>query len=233
MKNTIFKLMLITFVCMSCSSGGDSDDGEGGVESKPTTPSLVFPGQDQLCTTNTLNFEWKASTNEDGSSVIYTLEIAKDNQFSNKIIDEVLTDLSKVVTLEKGFAYYWRVKSRSTKSIESDYSPISQFYTEEVPNSNHLPFAPSLINPFLGQTLEEGKTSVTLEWFASDVDKDPLTFDVYFGKNKDALNKIADNTSATTFEANLDSTATTYYWRIKVKDNKGAEVTGPLWYFKL
>ena len=235
MKKNIFKLMLLSFLYVSCSSGGDSDDGDGtaGFESKPTAPSLVFPGQDQLCTTNTLNFEWLASTNEDGSSVIYTLEIAKDNQFSNKVVDEVLTNLSKVVTLEKGFAYYWRVKARSTKSVESDYSPTSQFYTEEVPNSNHLPFAPSLVNPFLGQTLENGKTSVTLEWTASDVDKDPLTFDVYFGKDKESLSKVSENIEATTFQANLDATDTTYYWQVKVKDDKGAQVTGPLWHFKL
>lgn len=234
MRNSIFKLMLLTFVCLSCSSGGDSDDGDGGggLESKPTVPSLVFPGQDQLCTTNVLNFEWQASTNEDGSSVIYTLEIAKDNQFSNKVVDEVLTDLSKTITLEKGFAYYWRVKAKSTKSIESDYSPTAQFYTEEVPNSNHLPFAPSLVKPFLGQTLESGNTTVSLEWSASDVDKDPLTFDVYFGKSKDALAKVAENIQVTTFETNLDTADTTYYWKIKVKDDKGAEVTGPLWYFK-
>ncbi|MFD2725187.1 hypothetical protein [Hyunsoonleella rubra] len=235
MKKILYILVLFALVSTSCSSGGGDDSGNGGEvsDSKPSAPALVFPSQNQLCTTNVLNFEWQASSNEDGSSVIYILEIAKDNQFANKVVDEVLTSLSKTITLEKGFAYYWRVKARSTKSIESDYSPTAQFYTEEVPGSNHLPFAPEIISPFLGQVLDGGTASITLEWSASDVDKDPLTFDVYFGKDKDALNLVAENTNAKMFEASLDTTDTTYYWKIVVKDDKGASVTGPLWYFKL
>ncbi|WP_203257210.1 fibronectin type III domain-containing protein [Hyunsoonleella ulvae] len=234
MKNIIYKLVLVAFIFTSCSSGGDdSDGGSETQDSKPTTPALVFPSQNQLCTTNTLNFEWQASTNADGSSVIYILEIARDNQFTDKVVDEVLTGLSKIVTLEKGLAYYWRVKARSTRSVESDYSPMSQFYTEEVPNSNHLPFAPSLVNPFLGQILENGTTNIALEWTGADADNDPLTFDVYFGKDKDALTMVAENTDTTTYEANLDTADTTYYWKVVVKDDKGATVTGPLWYFKL
>ena len=230
MKNYIYIVSFLTLILTSCSSGSDSDGGEV-AESKPTPPVLIFPAQNQLCTTNVLNFEWQASTNEDGSSVIYILEIAKDNQFNNKVVDEVLTSLTKIITLEKGFAYYWRVKSRSTKSVESDYSPTAQFYTEEVPNSNHLPFSPALVSPFLGQFLDSGVTSVNLEWSASDVDNDPLTFDVYFGKDRDALSVLVENTDANTIEANLDTAEATYYWKVVVKDDKGAAVTGPTWYF--
>jgi hypothetical protein len=232
MKNTIYVFAFLVLICASCSSGSGDSDGEGEVSSiKPTAPTLIFPAQNQLCTTNVLNFEWEASTNEDGSSVIYVLEIAKDNQFTNKTVDEVLTSLSKIITLEKGFAYYWRVKARSTRSVESDYSPTAQFYTEEVPNSNHLPFAPALVSPFLGQFLDSGATSVNLEWSAEDVDKDPLTFDVHFGKDKDALSVLVENTDANSIQANLGTAGATYYWKVVVKDDKGAAVTGPTWYF--
>jgi hypothetical protein len=233
MKNIISKLIFVALICTSCSGGGDSDGGPEVADSKPSAPILVFPTQNQLCTTNTLNFEWQASTNEDGSSVIYVLEIAKDNQFSNKVVDQVLTGLSKIITLEKGFAFYWRVKARSTKSLESDYSPTAQFYTEEVPNSNHLPFAPILKNPFLGQTLENTTTTVNLEWSAADVDGDPIIFDVYFGKSKDNLSLVAENIESNVFSTNLDTPNTTYYWKVVVKDDKDATVTGPLWYFKI
>ncbi|TBN06850.1 hypothetical protein EYD45_02910 [Hyunsoonleella flava] len=234
MKKVLYILALVAYISTSCSSGGGDDPGGGEVsDSKPTSPVLVFPSQNQLCTTNVLNFEWQASSNEDGSSVIYILEIAKDNQFTNKVVDEVLTSLSKIITLEKGFAYYWRVKARSTKNVESDYSPTAQFYTEEVPGSNHLPFAPDLIAPFLGQILDGGTATINLEWSASDVDNDPITFDIYFGKDKDALSLVAENTTETTFGANLDTADTTYYWKVVVKDDKGGTVTGPIWHFKL
>ena len=234
MKKILFILVLVAFTSYSCSSGGDDSSGGGeNSNSKPTTPTLVFPSQNQLCTTNVLNFEWQASSNSDGSSVLYILEISKHNQFTNKVVDEVLTSLSKIVTLEKGFAYYWRVKARSTKNIESDYSAIAQFYTEEVPNSNHSPFAPARESPFLGQYLEAGTNTVDLEWTASDPDANPLTFDVYFGNDKDALSLVSEGTSSNTFQVSLNTTNTIYYWKVVVKDDKGASVTGPIWHFNL
>ena len=230
MKKLLY-ILVFSVIYASCSSGSSDDSGTNS-DSTPTAPILVFPAQDQLCIDNTLNFTWNASTNADGSSVIYTFEIAKDNQFSNIVTSEVLTKLSKIVTLDKGVAYYWRVKAKSSKNIESDYSATSKFYTEEVPNSNHLPFAPAIINPTLGQNLDNLST-VNLEWIASDVDNDPLKYDVYFGKDKDALALVAPDSNNTSFEATLDTPQTIYYWKVVVKDDKGAQVTGQLWDFRV
>lgn len=231
MKKILYALVFI-IISSSCSSGGDG--GGSGVtnDSTPSTPVLTFPAQDQLCIENTLNFTWNASTNEDGSSVIYTFEIATDNQFSNVIVSEIQTSLSKVVTLEKGLAYYWRVRSKSTKGVESEYSTTSQFYTEEVPNSNNLPFSPDNVAPFVGQNFD-GENSIDLQWTASDVDKDPLKFDVYFGKNKDALVLMVENMEQTTLKVTADTPQTLYYWQVIVKDDKGAKTESPVWNFKV
>ncbi|WP_139959557.1 hypothetical protein [Flavicella sediminum] len=222
-------MLVFSFIYSSCSPEGNSDT-EFNSDSTPSVPILTFPSQDQLCLTNTLKFTWDASINEDGSSVIYIFEIAKDNLFSNKVSSEVLTSLSKFVILEKGFAYYWRVKARSSKNIESEYSSISQFYTEEIAESNHLPFAPELILPFFNQSLSSINTT-TLEWRSSDVDNDPLKYDVYFGKDEDSLTLMIENLSDTSFKVNLDPSAATYYWKIVVKDDKGGKTTGQLWSF--
>lgn len=231
MKNIIY-ILVFSIICESCSPSSDDDGSQQNSDSTPSTPELLFPAQDQLCITNTLNFTWNASTNADGSSLIYTFEIATDNQFSNIVVSEIQTSLSRIVTLEKGVAYYWRVKARSSKNIESNYSKISQFYTEEIPNTNNLPFSPALVAPFTGQTFDN-TNSVDLEWTASDVDQDPLKYDVYFGKDKDALTLAAENTDNTSLQVSLDTANTTYYWRVVVKDDKGAKVTGALWNFKV
>ncbi|MFC2127115.1 hypothetical protein ACFLRU_01915 [Bacteroidota bacterium] len=230
MKKLLY-ILVFSIINSSCSPDSNSDT-KISSDSTPSIPQLTFPSQDELCIENTLNFTWDASTNEDGSSVIYIFEIAKDNLFSNKVKSEVLTSLSKIVTLEKGFAYYWRVKAKSSKNIESEFSSISQFYTEEIPQSNHLPFAPELIYPFLNQSLE-GENTVVLEWKASDVDKDPLKYDVYFGKDKDNLTLAVENSDTTSLEVNLDTPTTSYYWRVIVKDDKGGQITGPLWSFNI
>lgn len=233
MKKVLY-ILVFSFIAISCSSGSGDDDSSGGQssDSTPSVPQLVFPSQDQLCIDNTLNFTWNASTNEDGSSVIYTFEIATDNQFSNIVASEIQTATSKIVTLEKGMAFYWRVKSKSTKNVESAYSSISQFYTEEIPNTNNLPFSPANVTPFVGQNFD-GVSTISLEWTASDVDNDPLMFDVYFGKDKSALTLVSENTEDTTLEVTADTADIIYYWQITAKDDKGAETSSPIWDFKV
>ncbi|WP_298553339.1 hypothetical protein [uncultured Algibacter sp.] len=233
MKKILY-ILVFSIIAASCSSGSSDDDGgsDKGKDSTPSTPVLVFPSEDQLCIENTLNFTWNASTNEDGSSVIYTFEIATDNLFSNIVVSEVQTSLSKIVTLDKGVAYYWRVKAKSTKNIESDFSPVSQFYTEEIANTNNLPFSPANISPFLGQNFDSVST-IDLQWTASDVDKDPLKFDVYFGKNKTALTLVSGDTDNTTLQVTVDTANTVYYWQVIAKDDKGAQTSSPIWEFKI
>ncbi|MFS4481564.1 hypothetical protein ACKGJY_00980 [Hyunsoonleella sp. 2307UL5-6] len=234
MKKILY-ILVFSGIVASCSSGS-SDDGDGGgnpnTDSTPTVPMLVFPSQNQLCIDNTLNFTWNASTNEDGSSVIYTFEIATDNQFSNIVVSEVQTALSKIVTLDKGIAYYWRVKARSTKNVESPFSSVSQFYTEEVPNTNNLPFSPANVKPFVGQNFD-GVSTINLEFTASDVDNDPLTFDVYFGKDKNALSLVSEDTVNTSLDITVDTADTIYYWKVISKDDKGAQTSSPIWDFKV
>ncbi|WP_299012085.1 hypothetical protein [uncultured Polaribacter sp.] len=231
MKKILYTLVFI-IISSSCSSKADDESSETLNGSTPTTPLLTFPTQNQLCIDNTLNFTWNASTNEDGSSIIYEFEIATDNQFTNIVVTEIQTSLSKTVTLEKGFAYYWRVRAKSTKGIVGEYSIISQFYTEEVPNSNNLPFSASNIAPFVGQNFD-GENNIDLKWSASDVDNDPLKFDIYFGKDKAALDLIEEDMEETSLTVTADTRQTTYYWQVIVKDDKGAKTNSPIWNFKV
>ena len=232
MKKILY-ILVCSVIVLSCSSGSSDDDGSTqNTDSTPSVPVLVFPSQDQLCIDNTLNFTWNASTNEDGSSVLYTFEIATDNQFSSIVATETQTSLSKIVTLDKGVAYYWRVKARSSKNIESAYSPVSQFYTEEIPNTNNLPFSPANVSPFVGQNFD-GVSTINLQWTASDVDQDPLKFDVYFGKDKNALALASGDIETTSLQVTADTADTTYYWKVIAKDGKGAQTSSPVWDFKV
>ena len=70
--------------------------------------------------------------------------------------------------LEKGKAYYWRVKATDSKNAGSKYSATYSFYTEGVALSNYVPFSPQLVRPVLNSTITS--TTATLEWTASDAD---------------------------------------------------------------
>ena len=60
-----------------------------------------------------------------------------------------------------------------------------------------------------------------------------VDFQPDLGKDKDALTLVSEDISANTIQVNLDAVDTTYYWKVVVQDDKGALVTGPIWYFNL
>ncbi|WP_338357840.1 hypothetical protein [Yeosuana marina] len=224
-----FKFIVLSLALFGCS-GGSGDDNPAPPVSKnnaPSIPALVYPTNNLLCINNVLEFEWNASTDIDGDGITYKIEIAKDNQFSQIAFNTTLSTTKKTYTLEKGTAYYWRVQAIDSKNKSSNYSSIFNLYTEGVGVSNHLPFAPESVKPELNSTENFG--DITLEWLGSDVDNDPLTFDVYFGASNPPI-LISENQNTQSFVVSTTA-STTYYWKVVVKDNKGGEAIGQVWEF--
>lgn len=232
MKKLIY-LLVISFSLGSCSGSGGDDVSSPNPEptnNKPTNPSNLKPINNLLCIDNSVTFEWNASIDSDGDAVTYQLEVAMDNQFSeNSQIINAISSTSTQLILDRGIAYYWRVKAVDTKNASSDYSSVFQFYTEGDGELNHLPFSPALDAPNLYTIVQE--MSTTLSWTASDVDNDPLVFDVYFDTVNPPESIISENQSELYLEVDL-SVSTNYYWQVIVKDDKGGVSNGQIWNFK-
>jgi hypothetical protein len=230
MRKYIYIFSLIVF---SCSGGSDSDEVTNPTPTEvnvaPTIPSLVYPTNNLLCIDNVLEFKWNASTDENGDNISYTIEISKSNGFSSLEFTSSGSSLTKTFTLEKGIAYYWRVKAKDNKNASSTYSPVFSLYTEGIGVSNHLPFAPELISPSLGANEVPG--SVSLSWSASDTDGDDLTFDVYFDTNNPPMVLVSENQVETTVDVTV-SASIDYYWKIVVKDANYGQTIGQVWSFK-
>lgn len=229
----IIYLASIALLFISCGGGG-SDGPTPTPEptnTAPTVPTLVVPATSSLCINNIVAFEWSASTDTENNPIVYQLQIATDNQFGQIVSTSEISSRTHSVTLDKGKAYYWRVKATDSKNASSAYSGTFSFYTEGVAVANHLPFLPELIQPETNTTIT-GTTAV-LKWFASDADAaDVLTYDVYLGTTNPPTNKVAENRATSIFEAVSLQAATQYYWRIVVKDNKGGETRGQVWNFR-
>lgn len=228
MKKYIFTIVLSTLLWSCGGSGGDSPEPEP-VNNAPNVPTLLYPSANLLCIDNTVEFKWNTATDPDGDTVSYQLQIATDNQFTQIVQSISNSSTIKIFSLEKGVAYYWRVSAKDSKGLSSSYSTVNSFYTEGDGVSNYLPFSPEIVAPTLNATV--AGTSAILEWNASDVDNDPLTFDVYFGTAKTPTTIVATNQTATTFNVDVAS-ETTYYWKVVVKDDKGGETIGQVWNFK-
>lgn len=227
-------LLVISTVLISCGGGGGGDDPTPNpppvaTNKAPSVPTQSAPTNNLLCIDNTVTFQWNASTDPEGDSISYELQIATDNQFSQNLQTLTISSTSTSVSLEKGIAYYWRVKAKDSKNASSSYSSTYSFYTEGDGESNHLPFLPSIVSPALNSTVSDA--SITLEWTASDVDNDQLTFDVYFDTVNPPPTKVAENQSETTLNQALESSKN-YYWKVVVKDDKGGQTIGQVWNFK-
>lgn len=225
-----FILIIISVVLFSCGGSGSDNDSPTPpptANTAPTVPFQVYPTNNLLCTDNPLGFTWNSSIDNENDSITYEIQVATNETFTNGVQTKTSSQTNVTFTLEQGVAYYWRIRSKDSKGKYSNYSPISKFYTEGEGITNHLPFTPTLVSPALNSTIVE--VSTTLEWTASDVDNDPLVYDIYFGDiNPPVL--IAGDISESTYNVNLN-TATTYYWKIVVKDNNGGQAIGQVWSF--
>jgi hypothetical protein len=228
MKKFIY-IAAISFSLGSCGGGGD-DLAPAPLNKAPTVPTLSAPVNTSLCIDNVVNFQWNASTDSQGDAITYQIQVAKDNLFSQIAHTLTSTTTSKSITLEKGIAYYWRVKATDSKNASSNNSTTFNLYTEGVGITNHLPFSPVLVSPALNSV--QTAATINLQWTASDADtSDTLTYDVYFGTDKDNLSIVSPtNQSANSLNRTV-AASTKYYWKVTVKDGKGGQTVGQVWSF--
>jgi hypothetical protein len=236
MRNLLY-IAILSISLGSCGGGGGEPTPPPVVNTAPTVPTLALPVNNSLCIDNVVNFTWNASTDAEGGVITYEIQVAKNTSFSPVSHTQTSTTTSKSITLEKGIAYYWRVKATDSKNASSNYSSTFNLYTEGVGITNHLPFSPVLVSPALNKVViqtdysPDSQLNVILEWTASDVDaSDILTYDVYFEADNNNPKIISLNQSAKTYSTAL-SASTKYYWKVTVKDNKGGQTVGQVWSF--
>jgi hypothetical protein len=229
MKNFIY-LSIIGLLSISCGGGGGDDPIPEVKNAAPSTPTLVAPLDNKLCVNNIVLFQWNEVKDPNNDAITYQLQVAKDNQFSQivKTVEKAIN--TEGFQLEKGVAYYWRIKATDSKGLSSSYSTTYKFYTASEAVVNHLPFSPELVQPAVNTVLNT--TTASLGWNATDVDvTDVLTYDVYLGTANPPTVKIKENATAKTLNVTLEP-AKEYFWKVVVKDNKGGETIGQVWTFK-
>jgi len=231
--NFIKKIVWIAIVgCLTLSCGSDSSeptDPPPTENTAPSTPVQTYPANNELCIDNTVNFQWNASTDPESNPISYVVEVSENNSFSPLTTSKTVSSTSTSIALDKGVAYYWRVKATDSQNASSSPSSANGFYTEGEGVTNYTPFAPDVVSPDLGSTVQTA--TVTLKWSSSDVDNDALTYDVYVGTTNPPTTMVSQNQTEDTYIIDPLTASISYYWKIDVKDGKGGQTIGQVWNF--
>jgi len=226
---SLYTLGLVTLL-MSCTN--DCPDGYCNTEECPFCPdaaALVYPINNQACEPGailgnnqaTVVLEWQYAKKADQYEVTITNQDTQESQtFSG------LTTNQKEVTLERAQAYSWSVTSFNQRANITETSETYQFYLQGDGVENYAPFAPTLLTPESGKTIEAGAT--LFSWEASDLDGDTLSYTLYVDTIDGKQTPPAAQTglSASSMTLTLEA-GRQYFFRVEATDgvNTSSSVT--------
>jgi uncharacterized protein (TIGR02145 family) len=95
--------------------------------------------------------------------------------------------------------------------------------------ANRPPSVPEVPTPE-NQAIEQ-PTFLEMSWTCSDIEGDPITYDIYLGTDNPPATKVtSDLTGEYLSMGGLDEN-TTYYWKVVAKDDHDNSTAGPVWSF--
>ena len=211
--------MFILVLCFSCTPVTDPLPEEEESFEAPLAATLIFPEDNTECqegtvlnnTQSRVPFRWNTSEHTDSYEV--RLENLDDGIQSTHESD---TNGLEIV-IERGTAYRWSVVSKSEVTDETALSAVWTFYNAGEGIVNYAPFPADLIHPANLQTLVASSESVLLQWEASDIDGDIVSYEVFLDTLNPPITSLG-TTSAAQMRADVTSN-TTYYWSVQVTDS--------------
>ncbi|WP_139955913.1 hypothetical protein [Flavicella sediminum] len=230
MRNLGRGLVLVNALLFLFSCGGGDSVETDPINNDPEEALLVRPLKDAVCNEGTIisetqsdvTFEWNATENTDS----YILEVT--NLMTNSLNSYNASATNKVVTLQRGVSYAWKVYSKSNTNTSVGESETWDFYNAGLGIENYAPFPAKVVSPTMG-----GLSGVTtlLKWEASDLDNDVLEYGVYLDTANPPVTKLG-MTSSQQFNVSYLTEDMVYYWRIVTKDNHGNESVSPVFDFR-
>ena len=195
-------------------------------ETTTSGPNLISPENNLFGVLGHIELVWQDIPNAES----YILEVCSDINFNRPATqttfyqDFILSDTRFGFPLQPTVIhYYWRVKAR-INSCESDYTEIRSF-------SSALK-VPEIISP--ANKSVEKSNYVVIKWKALENTK----YDIEYSKYKYAFDSLYSLVITNTFIVGNEftiyslDTNTTYYWRIKAKNDVASSAWSEIYEFK-
>lgn len=157
---------------------------------------------------------------------------------TNPPTSQVITDAQGRFTFDEIEAGTYTIRAEKTgltatsetvSILENRESAVIVTMSEKVVN-NTPPTAPEVISPANGSS--DLGISFQLKWSTSDVDDDPLTFDVYtFHSMQGPGTLVAEGISDTSFLLTNLKYGTTCFWQVVAHDEEAEPVYSEVWSF--
>lgn len=194
------------------------------INSPPGVPHEVFPPNFATAVSAVPTLQWFA-TDVDGDALEYDIHLGVEPDLP-LLVDHLNASAYTISpALAYSTTYSWYVTVRDAVGHETT-GPTWTFTTRP---SNYPPNPPTSPSPANNAT--NVVPTATLSWSASDIDAgQSLTYDVYFGASNPPPLALA-NTSVKTYTPQGMNYASSYFWKIVVRDDHGAEAAGPVWKF--
>ncbi|MBI3192954.1 MAG: fibronectin type III domain-containing protein, partial [Ignavibacteriae bacterium] len=180
MNRTITTITLFLLIMLLCSYGCKKEEPTSPVNKVPIAPSNPNPPDNGTGRPN-LILSWTCN-DPDSNLLTYDIYFGTDNPPTTKIsTNHTVTNL-QVNDLIKNTRYFWRVVAKYDDG-RSTSSEVWKFSANNPPN---IPSNPNPPHNAMGRPI-----NLFLSWTCSDLDNDPLTYDVYFGKDNPPATKVS------------------------------------------
>jgi len=244
MKLTSRKILIkifLSFTILTACGGGGGDDTPSPT---PVTPvaeipnpgnaTLVFPEDNTECNTGVIvdetrsnvTFTWNSSENTT------SYEVNLRNLNNNNTIKQTSTINEATILIQRGTPYEWFVVSNATGTTQTGISLTWKFYNEGPGITNYAPFPAEAVNPKRGENLTVVNNQIDLEWTASDIDEDIISYDIYLDTTENPTTLIGTTTETTLPSIPVISN-TLYTWKVVTHDSSNNSSSSEIFEFRI
>jgi N-acetylneuraminic acid mutarotase len=201
------------------------------IDYAPGTPFNPYPPDSATNvehTTLDVTLRWTATDPNSGDVLTYALYFDTLNPPQSNITSGLASPSYFMNGLSYNTTYYWRLYITDDKGVTTS-GPVWRFTT--LPHANSAPNVPAYYCP--ANNSPGLYPTMVLGWGGTDPqgDSDTLFYDLYFGVTPQPPLTLFTNYLDSSLEFTGLDYATTYYWKMAVRDNHYAYTSGPVYSF--
>jgi N-acetylneuraminic acid mutarotase len=222
----IFMAGLLAMALFSCTLRQPEE-----IDYAPGTPFNPYPPDSATNidhTTLDVTLRWTATDPNSGDVLTYALYFDTLNPPVTQIASGLNSPGYFLTGLSYGTTYYWKLYITDDKGVTTN-GPVWRFTT--LPHANTAPGVPIYLYPFNNAAWQYPTLDFGSYGFDPEGDSDTLFYDLYLGVTPQPPLTLFKNDTSSSWTFTGLNYATTYYWKVMVRDNHYACTSGPVYSF--